>query len=177
MSRIAKEAVAIPQGVEVSVNGQVISAKSKLGQMTLNVHPLVKVVIEDKNIHVQQADDSADSNMQSGTTRALIHNMIVGLDKGFEKKLQLVGVGYRAQAKGKVLNLALGFSHPVEHALPEGVTCETPSQTEIVLKSFDKALLGQIAADIRAYRAPEPYKGKGIRYADEVVRIKEAKKK
>ena len=102
MSRIAKEAVAIPQGVEVSVNGQVVSAKSKLGQMTLNVHPLVKVVIEDKNIHVQQADDSADSNMQSGTTRALIHNMIVGLDKGFEKKLQLVGVGYRAQAKGKV---------------------------------------------------------------------------
>ncbi len=177
MSRIAKEAVAIPQGVEVSVNGQVISAKSKLGQMTLNVHPLVKVVIEDKNIHVQQADDSANSNMQSGTTRALIHNMIVGLDKGFEKKLQLVGVGYRAQAKGKVLNLALGFSHPVEHALPEGVTCETPSQTEIVLKSFDKALLGQVAADIRAYRAPEPYKGKGIRYADEVVRIKEAKKK
>ncbi len=177
MSRIAKEAVAIPQGVEVSVNGQVISAKSKLGQMTLNVHPLVKVVIEDKIIHVQQADDSADSNMQSGTTRALIHNMIVGLDKGFEKKLQLVGVGYRAQAKGKVLNLALGFSHPVEHALPEGVTCETPSQTEIVLKSFDKALLGQVAADIRAYRAPEPYKGKGIRYADEVVRIKEAKKK
>ena len=177
MSRIAKEAVAIPQGVEVSVNGQVISAKSKLGQMTLNVHPLVKVVIEDKNIHVQQADDSADSNMQSGTTRALIQNMIVGLDKGFEKKLQLVGVGYRAQAKGKVLNLALGFSHPVEHALPEGVTCETPSQTEIVLKSFDKALLGQVAADIRAYRAPEPYKGKGIRYADEVVRIKEAKKK
>lgn len=177
MSRIAKEAVAIPQGVEVSVNGQVISAKSKLGQMILNVHPLVKVVIEDKNIHVQQADDSADSNMQSGTTRALIHNMIVGLDKGFEKKLQLVGVGYRAQAKGKVLNLALGFSHPVEHALPEGVTCETPSQTEIVLKSFDKALLGQVAADIRAYRAPEPYKGKGIRYADEVVRIKEAKKK
>ena len=177
MSRIAKEAVAIPQGVEVSVNGQVISAKSKLGQMTLNVHPLVKVVIEDKNIHVQQADDSTDSNMQSGTTRALIHNMIVGLDKGFEKKLQLVGVGYRAQAKGKVLNLALGFSHPVEHALPEGVTCETPSQTEIVLKSYDKALLGQVAADIRAYRAPEPYKGKGIRYADEVVRIKEAKKK
>ena len=156
MSRIAKEAVAIPQGVEVSVNGQVVSAKSKLGQMTLNIHPLVKVVIEDKNIHVQQADDSADSNMQSGTTRALIHNMIVGLDKGFEKKLQLVGVGYRAQAKGKV---------------------ETPSQTEIVLKSYDKALLGQVAADIRAYRAPEPYKGKGIRYADEVVRIKEAKKK
>ena len=177
MSRIAKEAVAIPQGVEVSVNGQVVSAKSKLGQMTLNVHPLVNVVIEDNNIHVKQVDDSADSNMQSGTTRALIHNMIVGLDKGFEKKLQLVGVGYRAQAKGKVLNLALGFSHPVEHALPEGVTCETPSQTEIVLKSFDKALLGQVAADIRAYRAPEPYKGKGIRYADEVVRIKEAKKK
>lgn len=177
MSRIAKEAVAIPQGVEVSINGQVVSAKSKLGQMSLNIHPLVKVVIEDNNIHVKQADDSADSNMQSGTARALIHNMIVGLEKGFEKKLQLVGVGYRAQAKGKVLNLALGFSHPVEHALPEGITCETPSQTEIVLKSYDKALLGQVAADIRSYRAPEPYKGKGIRYADEVVRIKEAKKK
>lgn len=177
MSRIAKEAVAIPQGVEVSVNGQVISAKSKLGQMSYNIHPLVKVVIEDNNIKVQQADESTDANMQSGTARALIHNMIVGLDKGFEKKLQLVGVGYRAQAKGKVLNLALGFSHPVEHALPEGITCETPSQTEIVLKSFNKALLGQVAADIRSYRAPEPYKGKGIRYADEVVHIKEAKKK
>ena len=175
MSRIAKEAVAIPQGVEVSVNGQVISAKSKLGQMTLNVHPLVKVVIEDKNIHVQQADDSADSNMQSGTTRALIHNMIVGLDKGFEKKLQLVGVGYRAQAKGKVLNLALGFSHPVELNVPEGVTVTVPDANTINVTGIDKQIVGQFAANVRAVKKPEPYGGKGIRYVDEHVRRKEGK--
>ena len=145
--------------------------------MQLTGHSLVIIDFTDNALHVKVNDDSADANMQSGTTRALLHNMVVGLDKGYEKKLTLVGVGFRAQAKGKVLNLALGFSHPIEHELPEGITCETPSQTEIVLKGFDKALLGQVAADIRAYRAPEPYKGKGIRYADEVVRIKEAKKK
>lgn len=177
MSRIAKEPVLVPQGVEVSIDGQLVTIKSKKGQMQLNVHPLVSVDFTDNALHVKVNDGSADANMQSGTTRALLHNMVVGLDKGYEKKLTLVGVGFRAQAKGKVLNLALGFSHPIEHELPEGITCETPSQTEIVLKGFDKALLGQVAADIRAYRAPEPYKGKGIRYADEVVRIKEAKKK
>lgn len=177
MSRIAKEAVVVPQGVEVSIDGQLITIKSKKGQLQLNVHPLVKVDYTDNALHVKVADESAEANMQSGTTRALLHNMVVGLDKGYEKKLLLVGVGFRAQAKGKTLNLALGFSHPVDHELPEGITCETPSQTEIILKGFDKALLGQVAADIRAYRAPEPYKGKGIRYADEVVRIKEAKKK
>ena len=177
MSRIAKEAVAIPQGVEVLIDGQAVTVKSKKGQMVFNVHPTVKVAVEDNNVKVSCVDDSKEANMQSGTTRAIIHNMVVGLDKGFEKKLQLVGVGYRAQAKGNVLNLALGFSHPVNHELPEGVTCETPSQTEIVLKSYDKALLGQVSADIRKYRQPEPYKGKGIRYSDEVVRMKEAKKK
>lgn len=177
MSRIAKEHVVVPQGVEVSIDGQLVTVKSKKGQMQLNVHPLVKVVFENNELKVAQADESQDSNMQSGTTRALLHNMVVGLDKGFEKKLQLVGVGYRAQAKGKTLALTLGFSHPVEHEMPEGVVCETPTQTDIVLKSYDKALLGQVAADIRKYCAPEPYKGKGIRYADEVVHIKEAKKK
>lgn len=177
MSRIAKEPVLVPQGVEVSFDGQLITVKSKKGQLQLNIHPLVKVEFVDNALKVNVADDSAEANMQSGTTRALLQNMVVGLDKGYEKKLNLVGVGFRAQAKGKVLNLALGFSHPIDHELPEGITCETPSQTEIVLKGFDKALLGQVAADIRAYRQPEPYKGKGIRYSDEVVRIKEAKKK
>lgn len=177
MSRIAKEPVLVPQGVEVSIDGQLITIKSKKGQLQLNVNPKVKVEFTDNALHVKVVDDSAEANMQSGTTRALLHNMVVGLDKGYEKKLNIIGVGFRAQAKGKVLNLALGFSHPVDHEIPEGITCETPSQTEIVLKGFDKALLGQVAADIRAYRAPEPYKGKGIRYSDEVVRIKEAKKK
>lgn len=177
MSRIAKEPVVVPQGVEVSIDGQNVSMKSKLGAMNYNVHPLVNIVFENNEIKVNTVDSSKDSNMQSGTTRAILHNMVVGLDKGFEKKLQLVGVGYRASVKGDVLTLALGFSHPIEHKLPAGVTCEVPSQTEIVLKSYDKALLGQVAADIRSYREPEPYKGKGVRYATEVVRLKEAKKK
>lgn len=177
MSRIAKEPVLVPAGLEVKLEGQELSIKSKLGQMRLTIHDKVRVTYEDNKLLVSVADDSKEANMQSGTTRALVHNMVVGLDKGFEKKLTLVGVGYRAQAKGKVLNLNLGYSHPIEHELPEGVTCETPSQTEIVLKSFDKCLLGQVAADIRAYRAPEPYKGKGVRYSDEVVHLKEAKKK
>lgn len=177
MSRIAKEVVLVPQGLEVVLNGQDLTIKSKKGQMSLRIHDKVRVSFADGKLHTDVADDSPEANMQSGTVRALMHNMVLGLDKGFEKKLVLVGVGYRAQAKGKVLNLNLGFSHPVNHELPEGVTCETPSQTEIVLKSYDKALLGQVAADIRAYRAPEPYKGKGIRYATEIVHLKEAKKK
>ncbi len=177
MSRIAKEPIAIPQGVEVSISGQDIVVKSKKGQMTCSIHPKVKVSTSDNQIIVTVADGSREANMQSGTARAIINNMVEGLDKGFEKRLLLVGVGYRAQAKGKVLELALGYSHGITHTLPEGITCETPSQTEIVLKSYDKALLGQVAADIRKYRSPEPYKGKGIRYADEKVRMKEAKKK
>ena len=177
MSRIAKEPVIVPQGLEVVLNGQDLTIKSKKGEMSLRIHDKVRLSFENGQILTSVADDTPESNMQSGTTRALVHNMVVGLDKGFEKKLTLVGVGYRAQAKGQELNLTLGFSHPVVHHLPQGVTCETPSQTEIVLKSYDKCLLGQVAADIRAYRAPEPYKGKGIRYADEVIHLKEAKKK
>ena len=177
MSRIAKEPVIVPQGVEVTLDGQNVTIKSKKGQMVLNVHPLVGVSVENGELRVSQKEDSQESNMQSGTVRALLHNMVVGLDKGFEKTLKLVGVGYRAAVKGKVLNLVLGYSHPIDFELPEGVTAETPSQTDIVLKSFDKALLGQVAAKVRAFRAPEPYKGKGVRYADEIIHIKEAKKK
>ncbi len=177
MSRIAKEHIEVPQGVEVSIDGQNVTIKSKKGQMTLDVHPSVKVIFENNVLSVAQAQDTAESNMQSGTARALLNNMVVGLDKGFEKKLKLVGVGYRAAVKGNVLNLVLGYSHPIDFELPEGITAETPTQTDIVLKGFDKALVGQCAAKIRAFRSPEPYKGKGVRYADEVIVIKEAKKK
>lgn len=177
MSRIAKEHISVPQGVEVTLDGQNVTIKSKMGQMSLNVHPTVGVKFENNSISVFQKEETSEANMQSGTTRALLNNMVVGLDKGFQKALKLVGVGYRAAVKGKTLNLVLGYSHPIDYELPEGVTAETPSQTDIVLKSFDKALLGQVAAKIRAFRAPEPYKGKGVRYADEIIHIKEAKKK
>ena len=177
MSRIAKEHIAVPQGVEVSLDGQKVTIKSKKGEMTLNLHPTVGAKFENNQILVVQKEDTTESNMQSGTSRALLHNMVVGLDKGFEKALKLVGVGYRAAVKGKILNLVLGYSHPIDYELPEGVTAETPSQTDIILKSYDKALLGQVAAKVRAFRAPEPYKGKGVRYADEIIHIKEAKKK
>lgn len=177
MSRIAKEHIAVPQGVEVSLDGQKVTIKSKKGEMTLNLHSTVGVKYENNQLLVVQKEDTTESNMQSGTSRALLHNMVVGLDKGFEKALKLVGVGYRAAVKGKILNLVLGYSHPIDYELPEGVTAETPSQTDIILKSYDKALLGQVAAKVRAFRAPEPYKGKGVRYADEIIHIKEAKKK
>ena len=177
MSRIAKEHIAVPQGVEVSLDGQKVTIKSKKGEMTLNLHPTVGVKYENNQLLAVQKEDTTESNMQSGTSRALLHNMVVGLDKGFEKALKLVGVGYRAAVKGKILNLVLGYSHPIDYELPEGVTAETPSQTDIILKSYDKALLGQVAAKVRAFRAPEPYKGKGVRYADEIIHIKEAKKK
>ena len=161
MSRIAKEHIAVPQGVEVTLDGQKVTIKSKKGEMTLNLHPTVGVKYENNQLLVVQKEDTTESNMQSGTSRALLHNMVVGLDKGFEKALKLV----------------LGYSHPIDYELPEGVTAETPSQTDIILKSYDKALLGQVAAKVRAFRAPEPYKGKGVRYADEIIHIKEAKKK
>ncbi len=177
MSRIAKEPITVPQGVEVSIDGQKVALKSKKGQMALSVHPTVKVSFANNELKVEQAVPSKEANMQSGTTRALLNNMVIGLDKGFEKALKLVGVGYRAQAKGKTLGLNLGYSHPIDYELPEGVTCETPTQNDIVLKGYDKNLLGQVAANIRAFREPEPYKGKGIRYADEVIHLKEAKKK
>lgn len=177
MSRVAKAPVAIPAGVDVSVNGQEITVKGKNGTLKRVLNSMVAVTKEENVLKFAPKDESMNANAQAGTARALVNNMVHGVTVGFERKLLLVGVGYRAQIKGTAVGLSLGFSHPVEHQLPAGVTAECPSQTEIVLKSADKALLGQVAADIRSYRRPEPYKGKGVRYADEVVRTKEAKKK
>lgn len=177
MSRIAKNPVKVPQGVEVSVDGQTICVKSNKGQLTHKLHPSVSAVVENGEVRFDVRDNSREANMQSGTARALVHNMVLGLEKGFEKKLMLVGVGFRAQAQGKKINLVLGYSHPVVFELPEGIVAETPSQTEIIVKGSDKCLVGQVAANIRALRAPEPYKGKGIRYHDEVIHLKETKKK
>ncbi|WP_286270383.1 50S ribosomal protein L6 [Thalassotalea hakodatensis] len=177
MSRVAKALVEVPAGVTVTLSGQDITVKGPVGELSTTIHGLVTVSQEENSIKTDVAAESKEAWTQAGTARANINNMVVGVSKGFEKKLILNGVGYRAKAAGKVLNLSLGFSHPVDHAIPEGVTCETPSQTEIVLKSANKQLIGQVAANIRAYRKPEPYKGKGIRYSDEHVRRKEAKKK
>jgi large subunit ribosomal protein L6 len=177
MSRVAKAPVAIPAGVEVTLNGQDLNVKGKVGELSINVNPSVALTVADNQVTFGPAEGSADGWAQAGTARALINNMVHGVTVGFERKLKLVGIGYKAAAKGKVLNLNLGFSHPIDHALPAGITAETPSQTEITLKGADKQLVGQTAANIRAYRKPEPYKGKGVRYVDEVVRRKEAKKK
>ncbi|WP_199610576.1 50S ribosomal protein L6 [Flocculibacter collagenilyticus] len=177
MSRVAKAPINVPAGVEVTLAGQDIKVKGKNGELTRTVNDAVEVVINDNVITTNPREGVAGSNAQAGTARAIINNMVIGVNEGFEKKLQLVGVGYRAQAKGKVLNLNLGFSHPVEFAVPEGLTIETPSQTEVVIKGADKQVVGQAAANIRKWREPEPYKGKGIRYSDENVRRKEAKKK
>ncbi len=177
MSRVAKAPVVIPAGVTVTVEQQNITVKGKSATLSLNVHPLVSVKVENNEILFSPVDESVAANAQAGTARANVNNMVVGVDKGYEKKLTLVGVGYRLQVKGNVVNLNLGFSHPIDYELPEGVTATSPSQTELVLKSANKCLLGQVAADIRSFRAPEPYKGKGVRYADEIVHIKEAKKK
>lgn len=177
MSRIAKVPVVIPANVEVKLNGQVISIKGKNGQLTRIVHDAVIVKQEANALNFTPREGFANAWAQAGTTRALLNAMVIGVTKGFAKKLQLVGIGYRATVKGNMVNLALGFSHTIEYQLPTGVNAECPSQTEIVLKGVDKQVIGQVAADLRAYRRPEPYKGKGVRYADEVVRIKEAKKK
>lgn len=177
MSRVAKAPVVVPAGVEVKINDQVVTIKGKNGELSRSVNSAVVVSLEDGAIKFAPRDGYSDAWAQAGTARALVNSMVIGVTDGFTKKLLLVGVGYRAQVKGSVVALSLGFSHPVEHQLPSGVTAECPSQTEIVLKSNDKQLIGQVAADIRAYRRPEPYKGKGVRYADEVVRTKEAKKK
>ncbi|MGI9275280.1 MAG: 50S ribosomal protein L6 [Endozoicomonas sp.] len=177
MSRVAKAPVEIPAGVEVKLDGQSVAVKGSKGKLELNVHANVEVNQEENVLTFAARDGAKHSRALAGTTRALVNNMVTGVSAGFEKKLQLVGVGYRAQAKGKTLNLNLGFSHPVDYTLPEGVTAETPSQTEILIKGIDKQLVGQVAAEIREFRRPEPYKGKGVRYADEHVRRKEAKKK
>lgn len=177
MSRVANNPVQLPKGVDVTIKGQQITAKGKNGSLSMNVHSDVEVVQEESLLRCKARNGAQHSRAQAGTTRALLNNMLHGVAEGFEKKLQLNGVGYRAKAAGKTLNLTLGFSHPIDYNLPEGVTVETPSQTEVILKSADKQLLGQVAAEVRAFRPPEPYKGKGVRYADEVVRRKEAKKK
>ena len=177
MSRVAKAHVAIPAGVTITLSGQDIKVKGPMGELSHTIHSDVVVSQEEDNIITNIVADVKGAWAQAGTVRSLINNMVEGVSKGFEKKLLLNGVGYRAKAAGKNLNLSLGFSHPVDHAIPEGITVETPSQTEIILKGADKQLVGQTAANIRAYRKPEPYKGKGIRYSDENVRRKEAKKK
>lgn len=177
MSRVAKNPVQVPAGVEVTLGADEIVVKGPLGTLRQRQNGHVRVVREGDLLKVEQLADSHEAHAMSGTMRALLANMIQGVSKGFERKLTLVGVGYRAQAKGDVLSLSLGFSHPVEHKMPAGIKVETPSQTEIVVKGADKQVVGQVAAEIRAYRPPEPYKGKGVRYADEVVVLKETKKK
>ena len=176
MSRIAKQDIPLPAGVDFKVEAGAARVKGSKGELSLQLHPDVVVNLDDKTVKVGVVE-GVSSMAQAGTARAILANMVQGVSQGFERKLELVGVGYRAQAKGKVLNLNLGYSHPVDYALPEGVTAETPSQTEIVLKGADKQQLGQVAAEIRRWRPPEPYKGKGIKYAGEVIRRKEAKKK
>ncbi|KXF80893.1 50S ribosomal protein L6 [Enterovibrio coralii] len=177
MSRVAKAPVVIPAGVEVKLNGQEITVKGSKGELTRVINNAVVVSQEDNAVTFAPREGIVKANAQAGTARALVNNMVVGVTEGFTKKLILKGVGYRAAMKGNAVALTLGFSHPVEHDLPAGIKAECPSQTEIVLTGTDKQLVGQVAADIRAYRQPEPYKGKGIRYSDEVVRSKEAKKK
>ncbi len=177
MSRVAKNPVELPKGVEFAISGQEVTVKGAKGSLQRDVHASVKVEQNDNVLTFAPKDGSKAAMAMAGTTRALINNMVIGVTEGFEKKLQLVGVGYRAQAQGQKLNLTLGFSHPVDYAVPEGVTVETPSQTDVIVKGMDKQRVGQVAAEIRAYRPPEPYKGKGVKYVDEIIVRKEAKKK
>ena len=177
MSRIGKNPITLPAGVEVKLVDGAITVKGPLGTLTASAHPAVQVAVEGQSIVVSTVTGAANAAAMWGTMRANLNNMVTGVSQGFQKKLQRVGVGYRAQAQGDTLNLTLGFSHPVAHKMPDGVKVECPTQTEILIKGFDKQRVGQVAAEIRAYRKPEPYKGKGVRYADEVVVIKETKKK
>lgn len=177
MSRVANNPVALPSGVEVKLGEGQLEVKGGKGSLSMEVNPVVEINQDGSTLTFAAKNGSKFSRAMSGTTRALVNNMVTGVTTGFQKKLQLIGVGYRVQVQGQKLNLNLGFSHPVEYELPKDVKAESPSQTEIVLTSIDKQLLGQVAADIRAFRPPEPYKGKGVRYADENVRRKEAKKK
>jgi large subunit ribosomal protein L6 len=175
MARITP--ITIPKGVEVAIDAQHVSVKGSKGSMEHNVHPSVEVVREEEMLIFRPRDGFAGAIAQTGTARAIVNNLMIGVSNGFEKKLELVGVGYRAQVQGKSLNLTLGFSHPVNYEMPEGITIETPSQTEVLIKGIDKQRVGQVAAEIRAFRPPEPYKGKGVKYADEHIVRKEAKKK
>jgi large subunit ribosomal protein L6 len=177
MSRVARIPVTIVKGVDAQLAADAITVKGPLGTLKQAVPPLVKISIADGHVSFAAADDSREAKAMSGTLRALVAAMVTGVTKGFEKKLNLVGVGYRAQAQGDKLNLSLGFSHPVVHQMPAGVSCATPTQTEIVIKGANKQQVGQVAAEVRGYRPPEPYKGKGVRYSDEIVIIKETKKK
>jgi large subunit ribosomal protein L6 len=177
MSRIANYPVIVPDKVEVTINHDEVSVKGPLGTLTQKLSPRVKLERVENRIEFKVNDNSRQANALSGTARALVANMVTGVTKGFERKLTMVGVGYRAQAQGDKLNLTLGFSHPVVHQLPKGVKAETPTQTEIILKGTDKQAVGQVAAEVRRYRSPEPYKGKGVRYAGEQIVLKETKKK
>lgn len=174
MSRVAKNPIKLPSGVDINISGSQLSVKGPKGNLAVNLHPSISFDENDGEYLVKP--DSDKYLAMAGTFRSLVNNMVIGVSTGFQKKLQLVGVGYRAQVQGNKLNLALGFSHPINHAMPEGITIETPSQTEIIVSGCDKQKVGQVAAEIRAYRPPEPYKGKGVRYSDERVARKEAKK-
>ena len=177
MSRVAKVPVDLPKGVEFNLSGTTVSVKGSQGSMSMELNSEVELKQEENSLTVGPRSGSRFSNAMAGTTRALLANMVQGVSEGFEKKLELVGVGYRAQAQGNKLNLTLGFSHPVVYDVPEGISVETPSQTEVIVMGKDKQRVGQVAAEIRRYRPPEPYKGKGVRYSDERVVLKEAKKK
>ena len=177
MSRVASNPILLPDGVELKVEGKRVTASGKMGELSYTVHNLVRLVEEEIGITFMPEDESKEAKALSGTMRALLYNMVVGVSEGFQKKLELQGVGYRAQASGKKLTLQLGFSHPVEYEVPEGINLEAPSQTEIVISGRDKQQVGQVCAEIRSFRPPEPYKGKGVRYSGERVRRKEAKKK
>ena len=177
MSRIAKAPVIIPSGVDIILEGNNVTVKGNNGQLSYDINSAVSLIITDNIIQVLWNKEDKKATAQAGTARAIVNNMIVGVSSGYEQKLTLIGVGYRAQAKDNILNLSLGFSHPIDFELPDGVSVQTPTQTEIIIKGSDKQLVGEVAAKIRAYRPPEPYKGKGVRYADEHVARKEAKKK
>lgn len=177
MSRVGKSPITVPKGVEATIVAGSITVKGPLGSLTQPLADTITIVKDGDVLQVSPVGESRNADAMSGTVRALVNNMVVGVTKGFEKKLNLVGVGYRAQAQGDKLNLSLGFSHPVVHQMPAGVKCETPVQTEILIKGINKQQVGQVAAEVRAYRPPEPYKGKGVRYSDERVIIKETKKK
>jgi large subunit ribosomal protein L6 len=177
MSRVAKNPISLPKGVEATLGSNTITVKGAKGVLSADIHPLVEVEIESGVISIKSDRSNKQKDALAGTTRANIANMVTGVSQGYEKKLTMVGVGYRAATKGNGLSLSLGFSHPVEYEAPQGITIEVPSQTEIVVKGCDKQQVGQVAANIRAYRPPEPYKGKGVRYSDEVIVRKEAKKK
>jgi large subunit ribosomal protein L6 len=176
MSRIANNPVVLPDGIEVNIIDSTITMKGGKGELTHNIHPLVTVKQEDNKLVMSTNEDTKSAKTMAGTTRALLQNIVTGVSEGFERKLEIIGIGYRAQAQGKKLNLTLGYSHPIDFNIPDGISIDTPSQTELVVKGIDKQKVGQVAAEIRAFRPPEPYKGKGVRYSDERVIRKEVKK-